>query len=140
MQSRTKTETVKLLCFVRCWNGTSNGNDDNVIFTIKDTKLYVPVVTLSARENQKWIKLLSKEFKRLVYWNECETKSENEIATNEYRYSLQSNFVWVNWLFLLVYSNEDADSKKFKAKRYYLPKDIIINCNVIINIKKTFMI
>ena len=28
-------------------------NSNNIIFTIKDTKLYVPVVTLSARNNQK---------------------------------------------------------------------------------------
>ena len=38
-------------------------------------------------------------------------------------------------MFVLVYSNEDADSKKFKAKRYYLPKGIIKNYNVIINQK-----
>ena len=40
-------------------NGNANGNDDNIIFTIKDTKLYVPVVTLSARDNQKLSKLIS---------------------------------------------------------------------------------
>ena len=28
-------------------------HDNNIIFTIKDTKLYVPVVTLSAKDNQK---------------------------------------------------------------------------------------
>ena len=28
-------------------------NSNNIIFTIKDTKLYVSVVTLSARDNQK---------------------------------------------------------------------------------------
>ena len=28
-----------------------NNKDDNIIFTIKDTKLYVPVVTLSAKDN-----------------------------------------------------------------------------------------
>ena len=27
-------------------NDNANGSDDNFIFTIKDTKLYVPVVTL----------------------------------------------------------------------------------------------
>ena len=45
--------------------GTDNANvndDNNSIFTIKDTKLYVPVVTLSARDNQKLSKLLSKGF------------------------------------------------------------------------------
>ena len=42
-------------------------NVNNVIFTIKYTKLYVAVVTLSARDNQKLSKLLSKGFERSVY-------------------------------------------------------------------------
>ena len=29
-----------------------NDNANSIIFTIKDTKLYVPAVTLSARDNQ----------------------------------------------------------------------------------------
>ena len=37
-----------------------NDRDDKIIFTIKDTKLHVPVVTVSAKENQKLSKLLSK--------------------------------------------------------------------------------
>ena len=50
----------------------AGGNDspDNNIFTIKSTKLYDSVVTLSARDNQKLSKLLSKRSERLVYWNE----------------------------------------------------------------------
>ena len=119
-------------------NDNANGNDDNIIFTIKDTKLYVPVVTLSARDNQKLTKLLSKGFERSVYWNEYKTKSENKNTTNEYRYFLESNFVEVNKLFDLIYSNQDADSKRFKTGKYYLPKDIIKNYNVMIN-GKTFM-
>ena len=31
----------------------NNNNANKIIFTIKDTKLYVPVVTLSAKNNQK---------------------------------------------------------------------------------------
>ena len=34
-------------------DNVNNRDSDNIIFTIKDTKLYVPVVTLSARDNQK---------------------------------------------------------------------------------------
>ena len=34
-------------------NDNSNGNDDNIIFIIKDSKLYVPVVILSARDSPK---------------------------------------------------------------------------------------
>ena len=44
-----------------------DGNANNIIFTIKNIKLYVPVVTLSARDNQKLSKLLSKGFERSVY-------------------------------------------------------------------------
>ena len=34
-------------------NENPNGYADDIIFTIKDTKLYVPLVTLSRRDNQK---------------------------------------------------------------------------------------
>ena len=41
---------------------------------MKDTKFYVPVITLSAKGNQKLSKLLSKQFEISVYWNEYKTK------------------------------------------------------------------
>ena len=44
-------------------DNTNDTNSNNIIFTIKDTKLYVPVVTLSARDNQKLSKRLSKDLK-----------------------------------------------------------------------------
>ena len=50
-------------------NDNTNGNPDNIIFTITDTKLYVPVVTLSARDNQKLSKFLSKEFEKIKQMN-----------------------------------------------------------------------
>ena len=43
-----------------------NAHSDNIISTIKDTKLYVLAVTLSARDNQKLSKLLSKGFGRKI--------------------------------------------------------------------------
>ena len=84
------------------------GNDNvdnivsnNVIFTIKDTKLYVPVITLPARDNQKLSKPLSKGFERSIYWIEYETKIDNKNTKNKYRYFLESNFVRVNRLPML---------------------------------------
>ena len=117
-------------------NDNADSNDN--IFTIKDTKLYVPVVTLSAKDNQKLSKLLSKEFERSVYWSEYETKRENKNTTNEYRYFTESSFVGVNRLFVLVYLNRNIDVKQFKTQRYYLPKGIIVNYNVIINGKNFY--
>ena len=60
-------------------------------------------------------------------------KSENKRRTNEYRYFLESNFVGVNILFVLAYLNQDNDSKRFKTRRYYLPRGSIGNYNFIIN-------
>ena len=82
----------------------------------------------------------------MVYWNEYETKSENRNTANEFRYFFESNFVGVNILFVLVSWNQDNNAKRFKAKRYYLPKGVADNYNVIFNgimpssMKKTFMI
>ena len=41
-------------------------------------------------------------------------------------------------MFVLVYVNRDNDVKRFKAKRYFLPKGIIKNHNVIINGKNFY--
>ena len=119
-------------------NVNGNNDDDNIIFIIKDKKLYVPVVTLSASDNKKLSKLLSKGFERSVYWNEHKPKSDNKITINEFRFFLESNFVGVNRQFVLVCSSEDAASKRFEAKRYYLSKGIIDNYSVIISGKNFY--
>ena len=69
----------KVLCFVCSWCWNDNANSHNIIFTIKDSKLYGPIVTLSARDNQKLSKLLKKLFERSVSWNEYKTKYDKQI-------------------------------------------------------------
>ena len=90
------------------------------------------------RDNGKLSELLNKGFKRSVYWNEYKTKSETKTTANEFGYSLESNFVGVNISFVLVYPNLNADSKGFKTWKYYLPKHLIKNYNVIINGKNVY--
>ena len=46
--------------------------------------------------------------------------------TNEYRYFIESNFAGVIILFILVYSNQDTNSKRFKTQRYYENELMII--------------
>ena len=48
-------------------NDNADANSDNITFTIKDTKSYVPVVTLTSKDNEKLSKLLSKGFQKSVY-------------------------------------------------------------------------
>ena len=65
-------------------------------------------------------------------------KRDNINKANEFRYFLKSNFDEVNRLFVLVYSNNDNNANRFKAKVCYLPKGIMQNYNVIINGKNFY--
>ena len=111
-------------------NVVDNINDNNIIFTIKYTRLYVPVVTLSARDNEQLSKLPSRGFERSVYWNEYKTKSENKNTTNKCKYFLESNFR-INRLFAWILLSRNDSVKWFNAWKYYLPKGIIKSCNII---------
>ena len=46
---------------------STNVANRNVMFEITDTKLYVPVVTLSTQDNSKLFQQLKSDFKRLIY-------------------------------------------------------------------------
>ena len=63
------------IVLVTAGNDNYEVNSDNVIFIIKDTKLYVPVVSFPAKDNKKLLKLLSKRFERSVHWDKYKTKS-----------------------------------------------------------------
>ena len=47
---------------------------------------------------------------------------ENKDTTNEYRYFLESNFLAVNRSFILVHSDQDVNSERFKTRRYCIIK------------------
>ena len=49
-------------------------DDGNAVFIINDTKLHVPVVTLSKEDNKDFIEQRDKKFQRSIYWNEYKTK------------------------------------------------------------------
>ena len=125
---------------------STNGNDsakdkddaNNISFTIKNTKLYVFVVTFSAKNYQKLSKLFCKGFEISVYWNKYKTKSENKYGTNKYGYFHESNFVGVNRLFELIYLNRNNDVKRFNARKYNLPK-VLSKIITLLSMKKTFM-
>ena len=49
-------------------------DDGNAVFIINDTKMYVPVVTLSKEDNKDLIEQQNKGFQRSIYWNEYKKK------------------------------------------------------------------
>ena len=91
----------------------SSNQPGNALFIINDTKLYVPVVTLSKEDNKDFIEQQNKGFQRSIYWNEYKTKKQNENIdannnANTVRYvNLGTSFQGVNRLFLMAYSREN---------------------------------
>ena len=49
----------------------------NATFKITDTKTYVPVVTLSALNDNKLLEQLKTGFKRTIKWNKCSSEMSN---------------------------------------------------------------
>ena len=67
-----------------CVLSTDNGN---AVFIINDTKMYVPVVTLSKEDNKDFIEQQNKGFQRSIYWNAYKTKEINEnVDANVFKY------------------------------------------------------
>ena len=87
--------------------GGDNDNDREATFQVTSTKLYVPVVTLSTKDNENLIKQLDEGFKRSVYWNGYQSKIETKTADNNNvtRFPLDASFQGVNRLFVLAFDN-----------------------------------
>ena len=60
--------------------GGDNANNRETTFKITSTKLYVPIVTLSTKDNVNLTKQLNEGFKRSVYWNDYKSKIETKEA------------------------------------------------------------
>ena len=72
-------------------------------FTLTDTKLYDPTVTLSTEDNAKLSKLLSEGFKRPVYWKKYKIISSKTYDENDYiRELLEASYQRVKRLFVLA--------------------------------------
>ena len=96
----------------------------NAVFIINNTKLYVPVVTLSKEDNKDFIEQQNKGFQRSVYWNEYKTKEQNENpANNVFKYiNLDPSFKGVNRLFIMAYLRGGNNPDRNSRRKYYLPR------------------
>ena len=117
-----------------------SNQDDAAVFIINDTKLYVPVVTLSKEDNKEFIEQQNKGFQRSIYWNEYKAKDTNEDAdANVFKYiNLDPSFQGVNRLFVMAYNRANGQPTRNGQQKYYLPRidleNVIIKCyNVIID-------
>ena len=112
----------------------------DAVFTINDTQLYVPVVTLSKEDNKDFIEKQNKGFQRSIYWNEYKTKELNSDAdANVFKYiNLDPSFQGVNRMFVVAYSRVDGQPDRNSQQKYYLPRIDLNKYHVIIDRKKFY--
>ena len=104
--------------------------DQNAIFTITDTKLYVPVITLSPQGNTKLLQQLESGFKRVINWNKYLPKPELLATNPNLNHLVEPSFQGINRIFVLAFEN---DNQRTNTRRYYLPNVEIKDYNIMIN-------
>ena len=99
-------------------------------FEITDTKLYIPVVTLSTQENTKLLQQLKSGFKRVINWNKYLSKPELLAQNPNLNHLVEPSSQGVNRLFVLAFEN---DEDRTSHNNYYLPNVEIKDYNIMIN-------
>ena len=132
--------TWKKECVLSTLDDDAANPKNNAVFIINDTKLYVPVVTLSKEDKKNFIEQQNKGFQRSIYWNEYKTKelTENPDA-NVFKYiNLDPFFQGVNRLFVMAYSREADQPTRNGRRKYYLPRIDLNKYHVIIDGRKFY--
>ena len=110
------------------------GNRDNAptgaTLNITDSKLYVPVVTLSKDNETKLLANLKSGFKREIIWNKYRSQMTTEAINNNLSILIDPTFTNVNRLFVLAYQTAN-DRQPFS--QFYLPRVMVKDFNVIID-------
>ena len=87
-------------------------------FKKTDTKLHVPVVTLSSENDKRHWEQLRTGFKRTIKWNKYRSEMTNQTKNNNLIYLIVPIFTKVNRLFVLSLENE-KDRTSFS--KHYVP-------------------
>ena len=85
---------------------TANGNQ-GATFSITDTKLYIPVVTLSTENNAKLLQKLKSGFRRTIKWNKYRSKVSIEKPNQYLDYLIDPMLKGEKRLFVLSFENND---------------------------------
>ena len=87
-------------------------------FAITDTKLCVPVVTLSTQDNAKLLEQLKSDFKRTVNWNKYQSKVTIQAPNPCLDFLIYPSFQGVNRAFVLSIENKE---ERTVHPKYYVP-------------------
>ena len=118
-----------------CFIISTNVADQNITFTIRETNLYVPVVSLSIQGNAKLFPQLKSGFKKTISWNKYLPKPELLAQNENLNHLIEPNFQGGNIRVFLAFEN---DAQRISKKRYYIPNLEKKYYNVIIHGKNFF--
>ena len=111
---------------------------ENAIFQITDTKLYLPVVTLSKENDIKLFEQLKAGFKRTLKWNEYRSQITVQPQNNNLNYLIDPTFTNVNRLLVLSFAITNAGDNRDSFSDYYVQNVEIKDFNVLIDGKSFF--
>ena len=95
-------------------------NPENAIYQITDTKLYIPVVTLSKTD-------------RTIKWNKYRSQMTIQRQNNNLNYLIVPTFMNVNRLFVLTFPTNNNTNSRYSFSNDYVPKVKINDFNVLID-------
>ena len=115
--------TWKKECVLSTIDDDAGNPENNAVFIINGTKMYVPTVTLSKEDNKDFIEQQNKGFQRSICWNEYKTKEIIENAdANVFKYiNIDPSFQGVN-RFFMAYSRANDQPTRNGQQKYHLPR------------------
>ena len=127
-----KTLEMPLINLISAWSNKFVLSNDikATAFAIRDSKLYVPVVTLSTQNNEKLPQQLKSGFKQTINWNKYDPKVSVQAPNPYFDFLINPSFQGVNRIFVLSLENKDDRTVHTK---YYIPTVKIKDYNVMTN-------
>ena len=121
----------------------ANNPPTGLEFKIIDTKLSVPVVTLSKENDTKLLEQLKSGFKRTIKWNKHRSQMTVRSNNNNLNHLIDPTLTKFNRLFVLSFQRIPAENNAAKDDRnafsnYYVPNVEIKDFNVLTGGKRLF--
>ena len=97
------------LVFLLTWSSTCvfTNSTGEARFTITDTKLYVPIVTLLTEDNAKLLQQLKSGFRRTTNWNKYQSDPKIYTQNRYLNHLVNLSFQGVKRLSVLSFENEN---------------------------------
>ena len=113
-----------------CFLSSNAATNQAATFAITDTKLYVPVLTLSTQDNAKLLQQLKSEFKRIIIWSKYQSRVSSQTQNQYLDYLIDPNFQGAKRLFVLSFAYWRSQKDIFfqmQSKRLWLVEFFLIN-------------